>query len=306
MCETSWLTQSDGEEIFIRKWADKSSKPRAIIQIAHGMAEHSGRYDQFAKFLTGNRFLVYANDHRGHGETGVKMGVMGYFADQDGFERAVDDLHAITEKIRTDHPNIPVILLGHSMGSFLARRYIQRYPTSVDGVILSGTSAGKGLIGKIGRLLAKFEVKRLGPKVASPLMDQLSFGQYNKGLPESESWLSRDQQSVRDYESDPYCGFVSTAKFYDDLLYGLEKIHQQSEVVKVDQALPMLLFSGTADPVGDYSKGIHRVVKQYQKHGIKSIDLKLYRDGRHEMLFETNREQVMNDLLDWINQTVSF
>ncbi|HHU18881.1 MAG TPA: alpha/beta hydrolase [Bacilli bacterium] len=305
MCKKRWFTQSDGEKIFIRKWTDQSSKPKAIIQIAHGMAEHSQRYDQFAQFLTENQLIVYANDHRGHGETGARMGVMGYFAEQGGFERAVDDLWEMTAMIRTEHPGLPIILLGHSMGSFLVRRYIQRYPTSVDAVILSGTGFDKGLVGKVGRLLAKFEVKRLGPKTASPLMDRLSFGQYSKGLAETESWLSRDSQSVRDYENDPYCGFISTAKFYDDLLYGLKKIHQQSQVAKVNPSLPILLFSGTADPVGDYSKGVHRVVKQYQKHGIKSIDLKLYPEGRHEMLFEINREQVMRDILAWIIEVIS-
>ena len=304
MIETSWLTQSDGQAIFTRKWADKANEPRAVIQIAHGMAEHSGRYDQFAQFLIANQFIVYANDHRGHGETGTNMGVMGYFAEQEGFERAVDDLKSITEQIKTDHPDLPVILLGHSMGSFLARRYIQRYPTTIDGIILSGTSAGKGLIGKLGRLLAKFEVKRLGAKTASPLMDQLSFGQYSKGLPKSESWLSRDHHAVREYQNDPYCGFISTSKFYDDLLYGLEKIHQPKEIAKVNQALPILLISGSADPVGNHGKGVERVLKSYQKHKLKSIKLHLYPEARHELLFETNRDQVMTDILTWLNQLI--
>lgn len=304
MIETNWLTQSDGQAIFTRKWADQTNKPRAVIQIAHGMTEHSGRYDQFARFLTKNQFIVYANDHRGHGETGTNMGVMGYFAKQDGFERAVDDLKSITEQIKIDHPNLPVILFGHSMGSFLVRRYIQRYPTTIDGVILSGTSAGKGLIGKLGRLLAKFEVKRLGAKTASPLMDQLSFGQYSKRVPKAESWLSRDHQSVIDYQNDPYCGFISTSKFYDDLLYGLEKIHQPSEVGKVNQSLPILLISGSDDPVGNHGKGVDRVLKSYQNHKLKSIKLILYPGARHELLFETNRDQVMKDILNWLNHTI--
>lgn len=304
MHTTDWMTQSDGQAVFIRKWHDQTKEPHAVIQIAHGMAEHSERYHDFARTLSNHGYIVYANDHRGHGQTGKQNDLMGHFSEKNGFERAVDDLYAINQQIKTDHPELPLVLLGHSMGSFLVRRFIQRYQTDIDAVILSGTSFSKGIVGKIGRLIAKIEIRRLGAKSESKLMDQLSFGQYNKGLPESESWLSRDAEAVAAYHNDPLCGFISTAKFYDDLLYGIEKIHQRTEIAKVKKNLPLYIMSGAADPVGDYGKGIHRVVKQYKQHGIQLIELKLYPEARHELLFETNRNQVVSDLLSWLN-TVS-
>jgi len=303
MLETTWLTQSDGERIFVRKWLDQSTQQKGIVQIAHGMAEHGGRYQAFAEILTEQGYVVYAQDHRGHGMTGKEMGIMGHFADHDGFERAVDDIKEINDQIKANHPNLPIILFGHSMGSFLVRRYIQRYQTSFDGVVISGTSAGKGIIGKIGRLIAKLEIKRLGARTESKLMDQLSFGHFNKGYTEPKSWLSRDKDAVKTYNHDPLCGFISSAKFYDDLLYGIEKIHQRKEIAKVNRHLPILIISGDADPVGGFSKGVNQVVKSYQKHGSETLDIKLYEEARHELLFETNRDQVIEDLITWLDHT---
>ncbi|BAM48095.1 alpha/beta hydrolase [Amphibacillus xylanus] len=304
MMETSWFTQSDGQAVFLRKWIDPHTKPRAVLQLAHGMAEHSGRYKELATYLAANGIIVYANDHRGHGQTGERMGIMGFFAEANGFERAVSDLYEISEKIKQDHPNLPFFILGHSMGSFLVRRLIQHQPHICNGVILSGTSASKGLIGKLGLMLAKFEIRRLGARAESPLMNQLSFGQYQKGLPTSESWLSRDQQAVNAYFNDPHCGFISTTQFYYDLLYGLDKIHQRAEMTKVNRSVPILLISGSADPVGSFSKGVDKVRKSYLSHGVVSVDLHLYQDGRHEMFFETNRQQVFENLLTWLNEKI--
>ncbi|WP_440894686.1 alpha/beta hydrolase [Amphibacillus sp. Q70] len=305
MLEEFWLTQSDGQDIYIRKWKAQKQIPLAIVQLAHGMAEHSGRYHEFAKFLVSHGFIVYANDHRGHGRTGEKMGTMGFLADKDGFERAVEDLKTINDQIHHTYPNLPVFMLGHSMGSFLVRRLIQRYSNAVDGVILSGTGAGKGLIGKLGRIMAKFEIKRLGAKSESPLMDKLSFGQFNKKFKDSESWISSDPETVQIYQDDPYCGFISTAKFFEDLLSGIELIHKRTEIARIDQSLPFLLISGTADPVGNNGKGVKQVVKIYKRAGIQSIDLILYPNGRHEMLFETNRDQVMKDILSWLIKMIA-
>jgi len=305
LIEESWLTQSDGQEVYIKKWLDQKQPPIAVVQIAHGMAEHSGRYHEFANFLVSHGFVVYANDHRGHGKTGEKMGVMGYYADENGFERTVEDLKMINDQIHQTYPELPVFMLGHSMGSFLVRRFIQRYPKAIDGVIISGTGAGKGLAGKIGRFIAHLEIKRHGAKSESALMDKLSFGQFNKKFKNSGSWISSDPKTVQAYQEDPYCGFISTAGFYYDLLGGIELIHKRSEIARIDQSLPMLIISGESDPVGDYGKGVKRVVKDYQAAGIQSIKLILYPEGRHEMLFEVNRDQVMEDILTWLTKILS-
>lgn len=302
MLKELWLKQSDGQDVFLKKWMHDKSEPRAIIQIAHGLAEHSGRYQAFASFLLSHDYFVYANDHRGHGRTGENMGPMGYYADTNGFERAVEDLKSINDQIHHDYPDVPVFMLGHSMGSFLTRRFIQQYSGLVNGAIISGTGAGKGLIGKIGRLIAKWEIKKHGAKAESPLLDKLSFGRFNKGLTGPGNWLSRDPESVRAYQDDAYCGFISTSGLYYDLLSGIEQIHKSSEIRKTEKNLPLLFISGAEDPVGKKGKGVKRVVDSYRKAGSKMLDLKLYPNARHEMLFELNREEVMTDILTWLDE----
>lgn len=302
---TCWKTMNDGTDIFVKKWTDESKHPKAIVQLAHGMAEHIERYDAFAQFLVNNNIFVFGNDHRGHGKTGEKSGIFGYFADENGFERVVDDLYEITQMIQTEYPNLPLFLMGHSMGSFLVRRYIQKY-SNIDGVILSGTGGNPGFAGKIGKYIAKRQMKKLGRKTPSLTLNKLIFGTYNKGF-ESKTgfeWLTRDEKEVKKYMEDPYCGFVCTSGFFYDLLDGLEVIHRDSEIQHIRKDLPMFIFSGDQDPVGAKTKGIQKMIRQYKENGLTNIDYIFYPNGRHEMLNERNREEVYTDVLHWIQKQI--
>lgn len=305
MEENIWLTMSDAEEVFLKRWTDESNNPKAILQIAHGMAEHINRYESFANYLVANGIFVYGNDHRGHGKTGEKSGILGFFADNHGFERAVDDLKEINNFIRREHPNVLVFLLGHSMGSFLVRRYVQRFNDVVNGIILSGTGGNPGQLGKIGKAIAKSQMKMLGNRAKSPLLNKLTFGSYNKKFTNVKTdfdWLSRDRTEVQKYVDDPLCGFIPTAGFFYDLLTGLEIIHADNEIEKINKKIPILYFSGEEDPVGKNTKGVSQVISQFKQHGIENIEYIFYKGGRHEMLNETNRMEVTNNILQWIEK----
>lgn len=295
---------TDGHEIFIYKWMSEEITPKAVVQIAHGMAEHAGRYGAFAEKLVGNGYIVYANDHRGHGKTAGSLDNVGFFAEHDGWMRVVEDLNEITATIKEDHPGLPVFLLGHSMGSFLLRTYMFLYGGNINGAIISGTASSPGLLGDIGSLVAGLEARRKGIRGKSMLMHNLSFGGYNKAFKPNRTdfdWLSRDQKEVDKYIEDPFCGAVFTAGFYRDLLWGLKTIHKKENIRRIPKNLPVFIFSGDNDPVGNNGKGVSQVYNSLKKNGIADIELSLYKDGRHEMLNETNREEVYRDVIAWMD-----
>lgn len=293
----------DGVQIQAYYWFNPKKTIEGIVQIAHGMVEHALRYEPFAHFLNEHGFAVYANDHRGHGQTCTLNEAKGFLAERKGFEKAVADIALLSDIIIKEHQNKPLFLLGHSFGSFLVRRYIQRYDKSIAGAILSGTGGNPGLIGKIGLSLAKLERFIRGSHRESPLMDQLIFGNYNKRISPSRTkfdFLSRDEQVVDKYIDDERCGFICTTSFYVDLLEGIQKIHEHREVDKINKQLPIFLLAGVEDPVGNYGKGVQEVYEQYLQLGLEEVSIKLYEGGRHEMLNELNREEVYQDILNWL------
>lgn len=297
------FNSSDETEIFVYKWMPNDGKAKGIVQIAHGMAEHAGRYDGFAKYLNQNGFIVYANDHRGHGKTAGSIENLGYLADEDGFDLLVEDLHNLSMIIKGEYTSLPLILLGHSMGSFVAQRYIMFCGDDLDGVILSGSNGKQGIILNIASFIAKREIKKLGRKAQSQRLDSLVFGSYNKAFEPTRTefdWLSRDGKEVDKYNKDPYCGTVFTAGFFYDFFTGLMKIEDKENIRLVPKHLPIYIFSGSKDPVGGFGKGIINLYNRYKDQGVIDIEYKLYEDGRHEMLNEINREEVMNDLLEWL------
>jgi alpha-beta hydrolase superfamily lysophospholipase len=300
-----WLEVEDHQQIRIKKWTNETSYPKAIVQLAHGMAEHIDRYDPFATFLLNHNVFVYGNDHRGHGRTGEKAGMKGHFADTNGFSKATGDLHTITNLIKRDFPDVPILLLGHSMGSFLVRRYIQRYSHDINGIILSGTGSHPGIANSFGKLLAKIEIKRSRPLAPSKFLNRLAFGSYNKRISNNKTefdWLTRDEKQVQSYLNDPDAGFVPTASFFFDLFTGLDMIHNRAEMENIREDLPVLFISGDQDPVGNYAKGVNKVIDSYKKMGIRDIDSHFYKDGRHEMLNELNKEEVYQDIWNWIKK----
>jgi len=299
----------DQTEVYFKKWEAEDVIPQAILHISHGMAEHIERYDEFASFLVSKGIFVYGNDHRGHGQTGERAGLHGYFSDEDGFELVVDDLYEINKVIQKEYPDTPIFLFGHSLGSFLARRYIQKYADSIKGVVISGTGGNVGLLGKVGKGIARREMRKNGAKAPSPLMNRLTFGNYNRSIeqPNTEfDWLSNDPHEVEKYMKDPYCGFVCSAGFFYDLLSGIEKIHQDNLIQFIPKDLPMFIFSGEKDPVGGRTKGVQKVIEQYGQNGLRNIDSVFFKDGRHEMLNEINRQDVFNAIYNWILRQLKF
>ncbi|MEI5906781.1 lysophospholipase [Bacillus spongiae] len=305
---TGFLKTRDDHHIYTVAWENESTEPKAILQLAHGMAEHVMRYKEFAEYLVENGIYVVGNDHRGHGRTAEKNGTFGYFADDNGFEHIVDDLHEVNAFIRSQYHGVPIILFGHSMGSFIVRRYIQRYHDRLEGVILSGTGDFSPFMGTIGKFLATRVGKNKGWKKTSPLLDKLSFGQFNTQFSPTKTpfdWLSRDESSVQQYIEDEYCGKISTTSMFVDLIEGLRLIHKEGEVKNIPRDVPFLFISGEKDPVGRQTKGVQKVIDQMQRYSEYDIVSYFYSEGRHEMLNEVNRKDVFEDIVNWINQLLA-
>jgi alpha-beta hydrolase superfamily lysophospholipase len=306
---TFTVTATDGTPLHVFRWSpDAGAAPKAVVQIAHGMAEHSARYARFAEVLTAAGYAVYAQDHRGHGQTAGDLKRAGFFAEHDGWSTVVEDMYAVTRTIREEQPGLPIFLFGHSMGSMLSRTYAIRHGAELDGLILSGTGGDPGMLGKVGQVVALVEAKVRGKGTASPLLDKLSFGNFNKPFEPARTpfeWLSRDPAEVDAYIADPWCGFVCTAGMFQDLLSGIALINADSQVARIPQGLPIYLFSGAEDPVGDKTKGVQQVVDQFRRLGIKDVFVRFYLGARHEVLNETNRDEVMADAVDWLDDHLS-
>lgn len=299
--DSMWLQMTDGHAIFTRFYENQGAIGH--IHILHGLAEHSRRYDDFAQHLLTAGYSVSLHDHRGHGETGKKQGPMGYFSEGEGFERVTDDVNEVIHLLNERISERPIILMGHSMGSFIARRYVQKYPSVVSRLVLIGTGGNPGLKGMAGRQLATASSRGEKAKESGHLLNKLTFGAYNKRINQSLhefDWLSTDKSVVEAYEQDPLCGFVSTNKLYKDLLTGLQAIHKSSNVEKMRKDMPVLLVAGAEDPVGDYGKGVRAVAKQLTKHGLEPVKLVLIENQRHEVLNGNERFKVYEEITRWL------
>ncbi|MDJ0763811.1 MAG: alpha/beta hydrolase [Myxococcota bacterium] len=298
------LRTPDQIELHGFKWLPEySDQTTAALLISHGMAEHAGRYGDFAAFLTSKGIAVYAYDHRGHGKTAKSLSDVGFFSEANGWELVKEDLRAVSEWIKDAHPNVPFFIFGHSMGSSVLRSFLFQYGRNIDGAILSGMSSDPGMLGHLGILICKVEMKIRGKRGKSELLDKLTFGQFNARFKPNRTgydWLSRDEQQVDAYIRDPYCGGVFSAGFFYDLFTGVMSINKIKNIKKMPVDLPIYIFSGERDPVGGNAKGVRDVYDKFKKAGIKDVTLKLYPDGRHEMLNETNRQEVYQDVFQWI------
>ncbi len=300
------LSCSDGKSVWYRVWNPDGKPADAVVLILHGMAEHSLRYQRFANFLNTKGLSVYAIDHRGHGETAVRNSeTLGWFAEHNGWQRVVDDAYELTNQILAENPRKPLFLLGHSMGSFLARTLMVQHSDLYDGVIIMGTGASKGLLGKIGKMIARSHVKKHGSKFPDKLLDTMSFGSFNKGIPNPKTsfdWLSRDKEQVAKYVEDPLCGFVCTAKFFEDLLDGVALANDRTLIQKLPPDLSVLIISGDKDPVGNSGKEVKKVYDLYRSANMVDVTLHLVSGARHELLQETNRISTKKFLYSWMKQ----
>lgn len=283
-------------------WApENESDIKAIFQISHGMAEHSKRYEDFAKHLCQKGFAVFINDHVGHGESVASDDDLGYFGERDGWMGFVNDAKLLTNRAREEYPYKPVILFGHSMGSFVARSYCEKFGADLAGAVFCGTSGANPAAG-IGIQLASFIAKVKGSRYRSELINKIAFGSYNKKYSDvrtSFDWLTRDEKIVDAYIADKYCGFLFTAVGYRDMFTLLKSVSGKSWYENVPYTLPVLLVSGGMDPVGEYGKGVEQVYRDMKTTGHKDVTLKLYKDARHEILNELNRENVFEDISNW-------
>ncbi|NMA84681.1 MAG: alpha/beta hydrolase [Epulopiscium sp.] len=297
---------SDKNVIHVYQWIP-TQEAKGIVQIAHGMAERASRYDYFASVLVKEGFIVYAHDHRGHGRSATSIEDLGYISDNDGFSDMVMDMKSVTDIAKMENPNLPIILFGHSMGSFLAQRYIQLYGNEIAGVILSGTNGKQKSLVNVGILLSKIIIAFKGRRASGKRLDKLTFGHYNHRFKPNKTkfdWLSRDEEEVRRYVEDPYCGTLFPASFFHDLYKGTKMIHQKDNLAQIPKGLPIYIFAGDEDPVGEYGKGVISLYKTYESLGIRNVSYKLYSGGRHEMLNEINKDEVIRDVIAWITKII--
>ncbi|MCL2251427.1 MAG: lysophospholipase [Treponema sp.] len=313
----TYFETHDGTKLYLYRWSPENGNVKAVINIVHGMAEHALRYQRLAQKLTDAGIEVWAADQRGHGRTAnLKIngpdrgGLLGHCADGNGYIRVTDDIRAINETIRKTI-NAPLFLLGHSWGSFIVQNYIEysnpdrSENVKINGCILSGSKGPDGFIIKAGVPLMTLLAMLTGQRKGSLLAHSMADGPYTKAFKPSRTpfdWLSRDEQEVDKYINDPLCGFLCSSGFYRDLAKLLYNIHRHDAMARIDRSLPVYVFSGSADPVGDMGKSPTDLVDAYRSIGINDCDFVLYPGARHEALNETNREEVMDNLLSWINK----
>ena len=303
--ETFWLDANDRSGLFVNQWLPAGT-PKAIVLLAHGMAEHSGRYSLLGKTLNDAGFGLYAHDQRGHGKT-AEQGTLGYFADNDGWCAVVSDVASLAQHIGQAHTGVPIFLLGHSMGSYIAQAYLMHHSASLQGAILSASNFQPVALYRAASLIARFERLRQGPKGRSALIEWLSFGSFNKAFKPNRTpydWLSRDPAQVDAYASDPLCGFRCTNQLWIDLLGGLQQISKASNLAQIDPGLPLLIMGGECDPVSE-GKRLTDLAKALRDAGNRQLQLNLYPQARHELFNETNRDAVMADVIAWLNHALS-
>jgi len=292
---------TDNKNTFYVSHYPSDLKPKVIVQILHGMAEHQRRYHHFINYLNKMGIAVFIHDHLGHGNRVSEDNIKGFFADKDGWNAVINDAKSVSELIKNLYPETPLVLLGHSMGSFIGLSLIELF-NYYDSCILSGSSKPSKILLWLQKSLLKSEVKKNGLKGYSEKIDNLIFGGFNKQIPGAQTphdWLSHDKDSVQDYSDDPLCGFMVTNSLWLDLGDGIEKIYSSNAMRGIPNKLPILVLAGSKDPVGNNGKGPNQIFKKLNKLG-KNIELKLFEDMRHEALNEMNNSKVYDYIYAYI------
>ena len=301
--ESFTFTGVNGHEEYVYSW-NTDTKPRCLVLIIHGMAEYGGRYSDFADFLNKKGISVYASDLRGHGVTGERNGNL-CDLDNDGFNGIVEDHAKLIGLLREKHAGVPLFILGHSFGSFIAQEFIRTHGKEISGAVLTGTGFMKGpeiLLGQAAAFISMI----FGSHRPNKFINSLSFGTYNKRIisPTSKfSWLSRDENIVRSYDNDRYCGNTMSTGFYRCFFKGLNSLYRRKP--DLPASLPIAILSGAEDPVGKYGKGPEKLFGWYRFRGMTDICLKLYEGSRHEILNETNSAEVYDDISGWLDKHIA-
>ncbi len=306
--EDFYFDSRDGiSRIHAVRYLPEQGEVTCVMQIVHGMAEYIERYEEFASFLTDRGIVVTGEDHLGHGKSVDADGTYGYFCSQDAATVLVRDVHRLKKLTQEIYPSVPYVILGHSMGSFILRNYMCRYGSGISGAIIAGTGMQRvGLI-RLGKLVAGIQRLFCGDHHVSRLIDRLVFSSYNNRIEKpcnDFAWLSRNAENVEKYKEDSLCGFTFTVNGFRTSFELISRIQKRENLERIPKNLPVLMVSGTEDPVGEYGAGVYRACESMKAVGINDITLKLYDRDRHELLNETDRAAVMQDIYDWLKSAV--
>jgi alpha-beta hydrolase superfamily lysophospholipase len=291
----------------IHRW-DSVAQPRALIHIVHGMSEHGGRYARLAAALNRAGYVAWAHDHRGHGRNPTPPVGLGHFADADGWRAIVDDARAVSDALQAAHPHLPLVLFGHSMGSFVGQALIGEHGAAYRAAVLSGSNGPGAALEAVGRLVAFVQRLALGGRARGMWLRRLVIGGYNRQfapIRTTADWLSRDAAEVDRFIADELCGTPLSAQSWVDFLAGKAVLGTHEHLRRIPRELPVLLISGTRDPVGENGRGVRRLLATYQAAGLTRVTMKLYDDARHELVNEINREVVTADLITWLDEVTA-
>ncbi len=293
-----------GQQLHLLVW--QPEEPVAVLQIVHGMAEHIARYDEFARWMCERNVAVIGHSHLGHGLTASGEDDLGFTASKNGWAHMTGDIHNVRLEAQKMFPGLPHFILGHSMGSFLTRTYLTTPDAEgLAGVIISGTGNQPAALMTAGKCIAGIIALFRGKRHRSAFINSLSFGGYNKSFEPGRTeydWLSKNEENIDRYIADPRCGFCFTTRAFSDLFTGLKYIGKASNLSKMPKYIPCLFISGQNDPVGENGKGVEKAAQMFRDAGMTAVEVRLYADDRHEVLNETDREQVFNDIYDFMGR----
>lgn len=299
-----YFPSSDGKnKIHAELFIPSDNNIHGVVQLSHGMTDYVGRYGLLAEALTGAGFVLAGNDHLGHGESVQSAEDFGFFASKNGYNYVIDDLYKMNGYLHKEFPDKPVVLLGHSMGSFIARLYAVEHTGSIDGLIIHGTAGPNPILGA-GKLLVKILRAIKGERHRSKFVCSMADGGYNKGFDPAEgvgAWLTRDASMVADRIGNPKNDFIFTLAAYEDLFAMLGGCNSKEWFKSFPKSLPAIVVSGENDPVGDFGKGVRYVYDNLKSNGA-NVELKLYPEARHELFNEINRDEVFSDLIEWLGK----
>ena len=304
--ELKYLSSSGICDIRAIRWVP-DKKPIAVLQIAHGMVEFIDRYDDFAKYLCSKGFVVTGNDHLGHGGSINSQDDWGYFAKENGNEALLNDLHELTKITKEEYKDIPYFFLGHSMGSFYARQYIGEFGDELDAAIIMGTGHEPLLTVKAGMMVCRVIALFKGWRHRSEFVNNMAFGAYNKKFEPVRTradWLTKDEAVVDWYINEPRCSFLFTLNGYYNMFKGISRLHDKQLLNNIPKDLPILFVSGKDDPVGSFGEGVKAAYESVLNAGVKDVGMKLYPEDRHEILNETDKQVVYEDLYDWLEAKI--
>ncbi|MCI7369607.1 MAG: alpha/beta hydrolase [Firmicutes bacterium] len=302
-----YFNSSTGKNKIHARMCVPDTEPRAIVQIIHGIAEYIDRYDEFMSFLADNGIIAVGTDHLGHGKSIESEEQTGFFAYENGWDYAVRDEEVLRLAMHENYPELPIIVFGHSMGSFMARTLLIRYPDAFNAAIISGTGNQGSALVNGGLFMGNLVTGLKGAHHYSKFLNNLAFGSYNKIYenPKTEyDWLSRDEANVQKYIDDPLCGFIPTCSLFRDMMTGVKFITNKKNLTAMNKDMPVYFMSGDMDPVGECGKGVQKAYNNFLEAGMKDVSIKLYPGGRHEMLNEINKDEVYSDILTWLGSKI--